>query len=252
MNPKRENKIVGSFSCVKSKRMMLAFHSLFSNTFYILFLFLLAFIFSHASTFELQNFIQLPNHYNFNYGKITLLYLSNIFLAILYFMNRSKNIYLVDFSCYKPPATQMCNREQFMTLCVLNENYTKESVAFKMKIVDRSGLGPKTYAPKALLQIPINQCLAEARNETETMIFEAIDELFKKTKLNPKDLGIVIVNSSLFNPVPSLSATIVNRYKLRENILSYNLGGMGCSAGLISIDLVKDLLQVCDYYLYNR
>jgi 3-ketoacyl-CoA synthase len=27
--------------------------------------------------------------------------------------------------------------------------------------------------------------------------------------------------------------------------LSYNLGGMGCSAGLISIDLAKDLLQVC-------
>jgi 3-ketoacyl-CoA synthase len=37
----------------------------------------------------------------------------------------------------------------------------------------------------------------------------------------------------------------VNHYKLRGNILSYNLGGMGCSAGLISIDLAKDLLQVC-------
>ncbi|KAF3974480.1 hypothetical protein CMV_002201 [Castanea mollissima] len=37
---------------------------------------------------------------------------------------------------------------------------------------------------------------------------------------------------------------VVNRYKLRGNILSYDLGGMGCSAGLISIDLAKRLLQV--------
>ncbi|GLU10251.1 hypothetical protein SLE2022_270700 [Rubroshorea leprosula] len=37
---------------------------------------------------------------------------------------------------------------------------------------------------------------------------------------------------------------IVNHYKLRGNVISYNLGGMGCSAGLISIDLAKDLLQV--------
>ncbi|KAF3786067.1 3-ketoacyl-CoA synthase 11 [Nymphaea thermarum] len=31
--------------------------------------------------------------------------------------------------------------------------------------------------------------------------------------------------------------------KLRGNILSYNLGEMGCSAGLIPTDLAKDLLQ---------
>ena len=63
--------------------------------------------------------------------------------------------------------------------------------------------------------------------------------------MKPRDIGILVVNSSLFNPTPSLSARIVNHYKLRGNILSYNLGGMGCSAGLISVDLAKDLLQVC-------
>ncbi|MED6209232.1 3-ketoacyl-CoA synthase 2 [Stylosanthes scabra] len=36
---------------------------------------------------------------------------------------------------------------------------------------------------------------------------------------------------------------IVNHYKLRNNVVSYNLTGMGCSAGLISIDLAKQLLQ---------
>ncbi|QHO30791.1 3-ketoacyl-CoA synthase [Arachis hypogaea] len=37
---------------------------------------------------------------------------------------------------------------------------------------------------------------------------------------------------------------IVNKYKLRGNIRSFNLDGMGCSAGVIAIDLAKDMLQV--------
>ncbi|KAK1550537.1 hypothetical protein Q3G72_020591 [Acer saccharum] len=37
---------------------------------------------------------------------------------------------------------------------------------------------------------------------------------------------------------------IINKYKLRGNIRSFNLGGMGCSAGVIAIDLAKDMLQV--------
>jgi 3-ketoacyl-CoA synthase len=36
---------------------------------------------------------------------------------------------------------------------------------------------------------------------------------------------------------------IINKYKLRENIRNYNLAGMGCSAGVISVDLAKDLLR---------
>jgi 3-ketoacyl-CoA synthase len=37
---------------------------------------------------------------------------------------------------------------------------------------------------------------------------------------------------------------MINKYKMRSDIKSFNLSGMGCSAGVISIDLAKDLLQV--------
>ncbi|MFS8028301.1 putative very-long-chain 3-oxoacyl-CoA synthase [Helianthus anomalus] len=37
---------------------------------------------------------------------------------------------------------------------------------------------------------------------------------------------------------------IVNRYKFRENIITYNIVGMGCSAGLLATGLAKRLLQV--------
>ena len=78
--------------------------------------------------------------------------------------------------------------------------------------------------------------IEEARKEAEMVMFGAIDKLLAKTRVNVKDIGILIVNYSVFNPTPSLSAMAmdVNRYKLRGNILSYNLGRMGCSAGLVS------------------
>ena len=73
-------------------------------------------------------------------------------------------------------------------------------------------------------------------------------------------MDILIVNCSLFNPTPSLAAMIINHFKMRSNIISYNLSGMGCSAGVISIALAQELLQVSqgrnfylviwDFYLF--
>ena len=57
-------------------------------------------------------------------------------------------------------------------------------------------------------------------------------------------IDILVVNCSLFNPTPSLSAMIVNHFKFNSNIISYNLSGMGCSAGVIAVGLAKELLQV--------
>lgn len=56
-------------------------------------------------------------------------------------------------------------------------------------------------------------------------------------------IDILIVNCSIFCPTPSLSAMVINHFKMRSNIVSYNLGGMGCSAGLLSISLAQELLQ---------
>ncbi|OIT36837.1 3-ketoacyl-coa synthase 5, partial [Nicotiana attenuata] len=113
-----------------------------------------------------------------------------------------------------------------------------------MQILERSGLGEETCLPPACHYIPPTSTMESARAEAEVVIFSAIDNLMKKTCLKPKDIDILIVNCSLCFPNPSLSAMVVNKYKLRSNIKSYNLSSMGCSAGLISIDLARDLLQV--------
>ncbi|KAK1362575.1 3-ketoacyl-CoA synthase [Heracleum sosnowskyi] len=131
-----------------------------------------------------------------------------------------------------------------MHLSRVSGAFTEESLAFQKRVLERSGLGEKTYLPEGLLRVPAEVGMREARKQAEKVMFGTVDELFSKVSLNVNDIGILVLNSCLFNPVPSLSSVIVNRYKLRSNILSYNLGGMGCSAGMISIDLAKRLLQV--------
>ncbi|KAG6412443.1 hypothetical protein SASPL_125122 [Salvia splendens] len=167
-----------------------------------------------------------------------------VFIATVYFMSKPRSIYLVDYACYKPPVTCRVPFSTFMehSRLILKDN--PKSVDFQMRILERSGLGEETCLPPAIHYIPPTPTMDAARGEAETVIFSSIDSLMKSTGLKPKQIDILVVNCSLFSPTPSLSAMIVNKYKLRSNIKSYNLSGMGCSAGLISIDLARDLLQI--------
>ncbi|KAG4984564.1 hypothetical protein JHK87_029313 [Glycine soja] len=166
-----------------------------------------------------------------------------IFIATVYFMSKPRTIYLVDYACFKPPVTCRVPFATFMehSRLILKDN--PKSVEFQMRILERSGLGEETCLPPAIHYIPPKPTMEAARGEAELVIFSAMDSLFDKTGLKPKDIDILIVNCSLFSPTPSLSAMVINKYKLRSNIKSFNLSGMGCSAGLISVDLARDLLQ---------
>jgi 3-ketoacyl-CoA synthase len=86
--------------------------------------------------------------------------------------------------------------------------------------------------------------MENARAEALEVMSGCIDEVFKRTGIKPSDIDILVVNCSLFNPTPSLTAMVINKYRMRSDIKNYNLAGMGCSASVVSIDLVKDLLQV--------
>ncbi|CAL9767886.1 unnamed protein product [Musa acuminata subsp. burmannicoides] len=166
-----------------------------------------------------------------------------VFVATVYFMSRPRPVYLVEYACFKPPSTCRVPFSTFMEHTRLI-NSDEKSVQFQMRILERSGLGEETSLPPANHYIPPHPTMEASRAEAQLVIFSAIDDLIRKTGLKPKDIDILVVNCSLFSPTPSLSAMIINKYKLRSNIRSFNLSGMGCSAGLISIDLARDLLQV--------
>ncbi|KAG9143783.1 hypothetical protein Leryth_011440 [Lithospermum erythrorhizon] len=164
--------------------------------------------------------------------------------GLVVYMTRPRHVFLVDFSCYKAPNHLKVPLERFMNHSKATCEFDEESLEFQRKILERSGLGDETCVPQALLLVPPQPSMHAAREEAEQVMFGALDNLFENTHLKPKEIGILVINCSLFSPTPSLSAMIINKYKLRSNIRSFNLGGMGCSAGLISIDLAKDLLQV--------
>ncbi|KAI8549668.1 hypothetical protein RHMOL_Rhmol06G0042700 [Rhododendron molle] len=159
-------------------------------------------------------------------------------------MTRPRPVYLIDYSCYRAPDKLKAPFKRFMEHSRLTGDFDESSLEFQRKILERSGLGEETYAPEAMHSVPPQPSMAAARDEAEQVMFGALDNLFANTEIKPKKIGILVVNCSLFNPTPSLSAMIVNKYKLRGNIRSFNLGGMGCSAGVIAVDLAKDLLQV--------
>lgn len=165
-------------------------------------------------------------------------------ILAFHFMTKPRTIYLLDFACFKPPS--MC-RVPYATAFehghIILASQPK-SYEFQVKIFERAGLGEETSLPQPLHYIPPDPNLRDARQETEMVIFATVDSLFKQTGLDPENIDILIVNCSLFITSPSLSSMVINKYKMRSNVKSYNLSGMGCSAGLISIDLAKNLLRV--------
>merc|ERR1712187_199032 len=85
--------------------------------------------------------------------------------------------------------------------------------------------------------------MAASREEAEAVVFPIVQSVLEKTGVAPKDIDFLIVNCSLFSPTPSLCAMISHKFKFRQDVRSYNLGGMGCSANVISVDLAKQLIQ---------
>ncbi|KAB2623219.1 3-ketoacyl-CoA synthase 15 [Pyrus ussuriensis x Pyrus communis] len=85
--------------------------------------------------------------------------------------------------------------------------------------------------------------LKDGREEAAMVMFGAINDLFGATKVRPKDIRILVVNCGVLNTTPSLSSMVIKHFKLRPNVQSFNLGGMGCAAGIVALDLGKDLIN---------
>ena len=119
-----------------------------------------------------------------------------------------------------------------------------DSLSFQVKITEKSGFSEETGIPDCMTLLPIGKSLSYAREEAELVIFSTVSDLFKKNNIDPKSIDILIINSSMVSPTPSLSAMVVNKFRMRSNIMTFNLSSMGCSAGILSVSLAKDLLRV--------
>merc|ERR1719163_4440 len=114
---------------------------------------------------------------------------------------------------------------------------------FMNRILKSSTLEDTTCFPPAVMADEINLNMAAAREEASLVLCGAVEKVLKKTGIDAKSIDAVVVNCSLFSPTPSLSSIIVNKFRMRTDVLNYSLGGMGCSAGLISVDVAQRVLQ---------
>ncbi|XP_077219433.1 putative 3-ketoacyl-CoA synthase 21 [Tasmannia lanceolata] len=165
--------------------------------------------------------------------------------AAIYLISRRRcTVYLLDFECYRPPDNCRLPMSMFREHTTISGSFDSKSVEFQIKILEKSGFGQETHISLPLTELPANTSLLSTLDEAETIILSIIRDLLEKTHIDPKTIDILILNSSMFSPTPSLTSMIINKFQLRSNVKSFNLSGMGCSAGVISVGLAGDLLKV--------
>ncbi|KAH6815042.1 3-ketoacyl-CoA synthase 6, partial [Perilla frutescens var. frutescens] len=228
---------------VKLKYVKLGYQYLVNNFLIFLLLPIMAALSIEILRCSPQDLINLFDSMQFTSIHIICSFFLIIYTLTFFLMSRPRPVYLVDYALFKPPRSFRVSFGGFMEHARIVLATEPKSVHFQMKILERSGLGQETCVPPAMHYLPPRPNMQLAREEAELVIFSAMDSLFLKTGLKPKDVDILVLNCSLFSPTPSLTAMVINKYKMRSNIKSFNLSGMGCSAGLISVDLAKDLLQ---------
>ncbi|ERM97122.1 3-ketoacyl-CoA synthase 7 [Amborella trichopoda] len=155
-----------------------------------------------------------------------------------------KQVYLIDFCCYRPPDMYRIPMSTFMEHTVLNEAWDSASIEFQEKVLERSGLGYETCMPPTISHLPADHSVTGGLEELKMVAFPIIEEVLTSNRVSPKCIDILVTNCSLYCHTPSFSAMVVNRFGMRSNVKTFSLAGMGCSAGLLSISLARDLLGV--------
>ncbi|KAL5581097.1 hypothetical protein UlMin_013539 [Ulmus minor] len=159
---------------------------------------------------------------------------------------RDQECYILDYQCYKPSDDRKLDTEFSGEIIKRTENLGLLEYKFLLKAIVSSGIGEQTYAPRIMFSgRESSPTLQDGISEMEEFFHDSIGKLLARTGLSPSQIDVLVVNISMLSAVPSLAARIINHYKLREDVKVYNLTGMGCSASLISIDIVKNIFKSC-------
>ena len=131
---------------------------------------------------------------------------------------RKDKVFLLDFECFKTQKEKHVSYQRFEQGSRDSGFFTQEALDFQTRMLSKSGLSEETCFPMGLHKDPPISTMTLARQEAEEVIFSVVENLFERTGLRPRDIDVVVVNCSLFNPTPSLSAMIVNKFKMRTNV----------------------------------
>ncbi|KAF8408649.1 hypothetical protein HHK36_004712 [Tetracentron sinense] len=100
-----------------------------------------------------------------------------------------------------------------------SSNFDDAAIQFQHQVLKNSGIGDETYLPRSVF-LPRRHkvTLKDGREEAAMVMFGAVDDLLATTRVQLSDIKILIVNCSILNTTPSLSAMVINHYKLRHEV----------------------------------
>lgn len=177
-----------------------------------------------------------------------------VIVVLAWIITADNPVYLLSFSTFKAPESWRCTHDEIMTMMRRQQCFTEESLSFMRRLLDKSATGQSTAWPPCITDSlrekdengewkKYTPSIEDSRQEAEIVIFTIVEDALRKAKLHPKDVDVLVINCSLFSPTPSLCASVISHFKMRGDILSYNLSGMGCGASLLALDLGKQMLQ---------
>ncbi|WVZ73163.1 hypothetical protein U9M48_021507 [Paspalum notatum var. saurae] len=156
---------------------------------------------------------------------------------------RRARCYLLDYACHKPSDDRKVSTETAGAVIERNKRLGLSEYRFLLKVVVNSGIGEHTYGPRNVLEGREERpAHADALGEMDDFFADAVAAVLAKTGVVPRDVDLLVLNVGSFSPAPSLASRIVRRFGMREDVAAYNLSGMGCSAGLIAVDVARNVM----------
>ncbi|PUZ71594.1 hypothetical protein GQ55_2G325700 [Panicum hallii var. hallii] len=152
-------------------------------------------------------------------------------------------VVLVDFACLRPPRRLRIPTAGLLEHLRLIGCFDGASVAFMSRVIGACGMGDETYFPPSLHRIPPSATHADALAEARAMFVPTLDALFARTGVPPSAVGALVVSCSGFCPAPSLAAVVAGHYRMRDDVRTLNLSGMGCAAGVVGMDVARAALS---------
>jgi 3-ketoacyl-CoA synthase len=122
----------------------------------------------------------------------------------------------------------------------------QEKHDFVSKIFLASGISTTRTAVPACVQPTLTAepktDLNSAQAECRMVYGQVISEVLRKTGLAAADIDILITNTSIYCPTPSIASMVINMFSMREDVQAYHMCGMGCAFGVVGLNLVRDML----------
>ncbi|CAH9109083.1 unnamed protein product [Cuscuta epithymum] len=166
------------------------------------------------------------------------------FIWKILYRKRHQSCYILDYQCFKPSDDRMLTTKLSGDLIWRNKTLGLTELKFLLKSIVNAGLGERTYGPRVVItgreESPSHE---DAILEMEEFFYYTIDKILKRQCISPSEIDVLVVNISMLATMPSLSSRIINHYKMRPDVKVYNLSGMGCSASLISVNLVENIFK---------